>query len=254
MRNLLIIFVITFSVFTCSDKRASQPKSDLSSLPFNVKIFDILKPFNRTNIICFVPNNYKDAKTLTNKRPDSVRIFCSGNILDCEKIEPNVDENFKYSIPIYYFFSINQMKDLTKCQTIGFKLGKNFYNLPFALDTISGHFISIPSITKFSDSLIACSIDLIRICPSDEEYFPTSERLRVEVLNSMGKGLWRSNDGVYFLQVIGKVEPDKVGMIHRYPLLIPKEVVSKIANRQDKFTFRLTLPIKPNPIVYNLDF
>lgn len=254
MRNLLIIIVLTFSIFTCADKRASHLKTDLSSLPFNVKIYDILKPFNRTNIICFVPNNYKDSRTLINNIPDSVKIFCSGNILDCEKIEPSSNVDFKYSIPVYYYVCINQVKDLSKCQTISFELRKSHYNLPFALDTISGNFVSIPSITGFGDSLIFCSIDLIRVHPSEEEYFPTSERLRVEVLNSMGKSLWRSDDGVYFLQVTGKVEPEKVGEIHRYSLSIPNEITSKIANKLDKFTFRLSLPIKPKPIVYDLDF
>lgn len=254
MRNLLIIIAITFSIFSCADKRASHLKLDLSSLPFNVKIYDILKPFNRTNIICFVPNNYKDAKTLINKIPDSVKIFSPDYNLDCERIEPSADEDFKYYIPVYYYVSINQVKDLSECRTIGFKLGKNYYNLPFVLDTISGPFVSIPSLIRFSDSLIVCSIDLIRIRPSDEEYFPTSERLRVEVLNSMGKSIWRSDEGVYFLQVIGKVEPDKIGKIHRYLLSIPREVVSRIANEQVKFTFRFTLPIKPKQIIYDLNF
>ncbi|MGQ9818648.1 MAG: hypothetical protein ACUVQ1_01795 [Candidatus Kapaibacteriales bacterium] len=254
MKNLLIILAIAFSILTCVDRQASKLKSNNFNLPFNIKIYNILKPFNRTNIVCFVPNNYEDVKTLTNEIPDSVKIFCSGNILDCEKIEPTVDENFNFPIPIFYYLSINQVKDLSKCQTIGFTYGKNYYNLPFSLDTTSGNSIFIPMVTIIDDTLIVCSIDLIRIRPSEEEYFPSSERLRVEILNSTGKSIWRSDEGVYFLQIIGKVEPIEIGKVHRYSLSIPKEIVSKVTSKPDKFTFRLSLPIRPEPKMYNLDF
>lgn len=254
MRKIVLAFFLALFLLNCSGYRIPPKSKDFDSLPISIRVVDILKPFNRTTIVCFIPKASADSKILLQSEIDSVRINCPNIVLDCQRILPSTQDGLDFPIPVCYFESVNQAKEINNCREVEFKFAGVLYRQPFAFDTLAGNFISFPSLTISGDSLLVCAIDLIRIHPSEKEYFPTSERLRVEIINAMGKTVWRSDEGLYFLQVTGEVKPKELGKIHRYLLRIPKEVLSRFEIRKRKYTFRLSLPIKPKPIIHNLEY
>lgn len=250
--RITISLAFLLIIVSCTCNQFLRKPHNLDSQNISIKGIDIFKPFNRTTILYFTPKNINELKVRDDFAIDSVKIICPDKFLQCVKVEPTTEQLVDNKIPILYFVSVNQEKEIASCNYIEFWLNGEKVKLPFALDSVFGAFASVPSIINFGDSLLFCAIDLIRLRPDQSEYFPTSERLRVEILNSSGKPLWRSDDSKNFLQVISEVEPKMVGQIHRYSLLIPFLAILK--HKDHKFTFRLSLPIKPNPITHILEY
>lgn len=83
-----------------------------------------------------------------------------------------------------------------------------------------------------------------RVQEVEGEYFPSSERLRVEVFQGV-KRLWSSDAGVAFLQVIGAVEPVAVGMEHVYQYRWNGRLNTGQELSAGIYEVRLTLPARP---------
>ncbi len=83
-----------------------------------------------------------------------------------------------------------------------------------------------------------------RLRPVEGEYFPSSERLRVELFAG-GKRLWGSQDGVAFLQVIGAVEPTEVGAEHVYEYRWHGRLGTGQRPSPGVYEVHLSLPVRP---------
>lgn len=76
------------------------------------------------------------------------------------------------------------------------------------------------------------------------EYFPSSERLRIELFEGT-KRLWGSQDGVAFLQVIGAVEPTQLGAESVYEYRWNGRLRSAEQLPPGVYAVRLSLPVRP---------
>ncbi len=88
----------------------------------------------------------------------------------------------------------------------------------------------------------------------EREYFPTSERLRVKVYDARGTLVWNSAEGRMFLQVIGPVEPQRIGELHRYELRWALRDRRGRKVPPGKYRAELILPIVPAPLKTEVAF
>lgn len=116
----------------------------------------------------------------------------------------------------------------------------------------AGALVLAPAV-EVSDSGIVFRLRARRIQPSAEEYFPSSERLRVELFRG-GKRWWSSAEGVAFLQVIGEVEPAAVGAEHEYSLRWDGHLPGGQVLPPGEYRLRLILPARPQEYVVELPF
>lgn len=175
---------------------------------------------------------------------------CEGKRVDFapEKIE--LEGEYNVFIPAYFFaVETRKVLDSLKCNQINFLINNQVLTFEPNFQEVDERFFPIPKIYQLNDSLFLFSLDLIRIKPSGEEYFQTSERLRIYIKNNLGKIVWSSDFDLNFLQIIGKVEPEEVGKVRRY--LVPWNRISNERKFVESGEFEVVfiLPIKPNNIV-----
>ncbi len=116
----------------------------------------------------------------------------------------------------------------------------------------SGALVLAPSV-EVSDSGVTFRLRARRVQPVAGEYFPSSERLRVELFQG-GKRWWSSAEGVAFLQVIGAVEPTEVGAEVEYSLRWDGRLPTGERLPAGDYQLRLTLPARPQEYVLELPF
>jgi hypothetical protein len=81
------------------------------------------------------------------------------------------------------------------------------------------------------------------------EYFPSSEQLRVRIIDSKGAIVWRSDNGMAFLAMIYPVEPLTVGSTHFYELRWNGLLNDGTRITPGTYQVEYTLPVKPRPYV-----
>ncbi|MFH1050764.1 MAG: hypothetical protein V1779_07520 [bacterium] len=82
-----------------------------------------------------------------------------------------------------------------------------------------------------------------------EEYIPTSEDVRVEVLNSKNKPAYNSQTGKNYMQVINPVYPESLGdsYVYRYSWDYRNNHGQRVPSGD--YTIRLIIPAKPKPYI-----
>jgi hypothetical protein len=87
-----------------------------------------------------------------------------------------------------------------------------------------------------------------RRLPPPSEYFPSSERLRVELFDGV-KQVWSSAAGVMFLQVIGEVEPRQPGEEQLYEYRWDGQLRTGEALPAGRYRVCMSLPAQPQQYV-----
>ncbi len=116
----------------------------------------------------------------------------------------------------------------------------------------SGALLLVPSV-EVSDSGVTFRLRVRRIQPVEREYFPSSERLRVELFRGV-KRVWSSAEGVAFLQVIGVVEPVEPGQEQEYSLRWDGRIAAREELPAGLYRLRLSLPARPQEYAVELPF
>lgn len=79
------------------------------------------------------------------------------------------------------------------------------------------------------------------------EYFPSSEQLRIRIINGKGAVVWSSNEGLAFLTMVYPVEPAAVGQMHEYSLTWNGLQSDGTPISAGRYMIEYTLPVKPLP-------
>ena len=87
----------------------------------------------------------------------------------------------------------------------------------------------------------------------ENEYIPTSETLRVDILNQKGAVVWSSGMGQNFLQVINPVLPKSTGESHKYTVEWDGFASNRIPLNPGDYIVRMTIPAKPNPYTASIE-
>lgn len=247
----LLVFMSFFGLLGCStfskeNKNTIQPKE--------AYIIEIQKE-NQKTFAFYIRTD--TASTLNNKE-NSNRIECclecSNQKITLRQVQIPAESEDIPSLPMLFFIppTASELNE-NNCKSISFtENGKRFY-FPFKIQQVEGSLFAYPYMFEISDSLVLFGIDVIRTSSPGEEYFPTSERLRVEVQNMLGKTVWRSDEDVYFLQVIGDVEPREIGLCYRYTKFWNRKGNNGKFIAKGRFKVMLTLPIQPKSIVKYLE-
>lgn len=106
-----------------------------------------------------------------------------------------------------------------------------------------------PSVNKTSDSTATFVLYAKRDHIKENEYIPTSEKMRVLIFSEKGKMVYNSSFGKNFLQVISPVLPEKVGEIYKYEL--KWDGVDTNGKRLPTGTYRVEMIIPANPQKYS---
>ncbi len=111
----------------------------------------------------------------------------------------------------------------------------------------SGTLELVPEV-GFAEDEIVFRLRARRLLPPPQEYFPTSERLRVELFDGI-KQLWSSAAGVMFLQVIGEVEPQQPGQEQLYEYRWSAQLGSGEVLPSGHYHVCMSLPAQPRRYV-----
>ena len=112
----------------------------------------------------------------------------------------------------------------------------------------------VPSVAMENDSTAVFSLTATRLAKVINEYIPTSEEFRVEVLSGKGNLVWSSNFGMNYLQVILQVKPEKIGETHKYTLEWNGQTNKGMPATPGNYTANLIIPARPNHYSSTIQF
>lgn len=118
----------------------------------------------------------------------------------------------------------------------------------------NGSMYLIPMEIKTGATKYVLGMAAIRQKTVEDEYLPSSEDFRAEILSYKGKLLWSSNYNMNYMTMIQKVQPTKIDSIHIYTLVWDGRKNDKKKMYTDDYTLRLTIPAKPNPYLIVKEF
>lgn len=104
-----------------------------------------------------------------------------------------------------------------------------------------------PLIDEQTDSSVTFALLAKRNRGSSIDYFPSSERLRVEIVAADGTVVFSSNHGMNFLQEVQPVEPLQREHLHRYVYTWGGLGNDGRPVRPGTYTVRMKLVVKPEP-------
>jgi len=111
---------------------------------------------------------------------------------------------------------------------------------------LNKNFILLPNVRKI-DGGYEFGLFLIKLKDSDEmAYFPSSERLRVEISDKKGKLVWNSNANKSFLTVVGELSPKEKYDFQYYSIEWNK--IDNVGNKLSggEYIVNFVLPLQPN--------
>ncbi|MCX7880434.1 MAG: hypothetical protein N2517_07210 [Ignavibacteria bacterium] len=181
-------------------------------------------------------------------------IECGGKRTDFMENPIEVDDFLDFSLPITSFM-VETKKDFTseKCRSFVARFSNDILTFPVRFADERRKFFAIPNIFINSDTNFVFALDLVRLEEKEDEYFPTSERLRIRIESKAGKEIWASDFNTNFLQVIGEVEPIEIGKIRRYILQWIGKDFSGNKVPSGEYNVYFILPIKKHEIVEKLE-
>ena len=109
-----------------------------------------------------------------------------------------------------------------------------------------------PFIDETTDSSVTFALLARRNRGASIDFFPTSEYLRVEILDANANVVFASQHNSQFLQEIQPVEPLKREQYHRYTYVWNGKDNEGRAVAIGSYTVRLTLMTKPDPYVMSV--
>ncbi|MEJ5287545.1 MAG: hypothetical protein CH6_0797 [Candidatus Kapaibacterium sp.] len=249
MKALLYTFLLVFVFNNCQSKQIEKNKMNSKPTVFEHYAYVVDKGDFKKYLIYIKKASPRISK-IDLFLPEECFTKCEGKRIDFAKTPIETNDEYQVAIPAW-FFTVETKKNLgnENCEDLIFVANKIEYPLKFNIIQTNEKFKSFPQILIHDDTTFLFVLDLLRLKPEEGEYFPTSERLRIEIRNKQGKTIWNSDFDLNFLQVIGKVEPEEVGKIHRY--IVPwnrRDNSGKFIEKGD-FEVAFILPIKPTNIL-----
>lgn len=245
------ISMVFFGLLRCStppkSNKTTPPIKEIYSLEIQKKHQKTFRFYVRADT-SFIPNRNG------NKNITEGSLECSKQKVTLQQVKIRSESEDIPPLPMLFFAPATDGElDENSCRSIIFARNGEKFQFPFKIQQVEGNLFAYPYMFEISDSLVLFGIDVVRITTPNDEYFPTSERLRVEIQNMLGKTIWRSDEDAYFLQVIGEVEPKEIGSCYRYVKLWNRQNNAERFVEKGKFRAILTLPIHPKPITKYLE-
>ncbi len=210
-------------------QQESQDKFDFINSITSVKL-EILTP--EDTVFHTFEFSQLDIKGTTEKEKQT-SLTVSGSVSWMLPLKFNLEDmKFRYKI-----FANNKFYDFTKTY-------KDIYteaeeNMPaITLEP----FIENQTYTSAVFGVIAKRIKTV-----ENEYIPTSEIFRVDILNQKGHIVWSSGYGQNFLQVVNPVLPVSKGETHKYTIEWNGKTSNQIPLIAGEYTLKMTIPAKPMP-------
>ncbi len=111
-----------------------------------------------------------------------------------------------------------------------------------------------PKVKYPDDGTVVFILEAERVKKVEDEYMPSSEDFRVEIMSDKAKVLWSSNYNKNYMMVVGDVLPKEVGETHFYEMKFTGEKNSGNELQPGKYTAFLVIPSKPNHYVRQIEF
>lgn len=107
----------------------------------------------------------------------------------------------------------------------------------------------IPSVKRLRESVYELNINSIRLALRENEYLPSSETMRVRIISANGrKPIWSSNEGMNYMAVIMKVEPENIGDTFIHSFVLDKLSDNVKSMTSGKYYLNFLIPAKPEII------
>lgn len=103
------------------------------------------------------------------------------------------------------------------------------------------------------DSTFTFTARALRRRTVEGEYFPSSEHLRLRMINGKGQIVWSTNTGMAFLTMVSPVEPAAVGSVHDYEADWDGRDEDGQTLPGGSYRMEVVLPSKPVPYVTVVD-
>lgn len=137
----------------------------------------------------------------------------------------------------YKIFANNKFYDITK----------TYSDIYTEIEEEQPAIILEPFIENQTYTSATFGVNAIRNKIVENEYIPTSEIFRVDILNKKGHIVWSSGYGQNFLQVVNPVLPIAKGEIHKYTVEWNGKSSNQIPLIPGEYTVKMTIPAKPFP-------
>ncbi len=258
------IFLLSFCIFICFS--CSSSKYILNESPDYLKDKIILSQQNDSiyfNINLFTIDKYENLCYNFFKQIDSINIKIKSeqfnkdvkiykNDINIIGIPSNIEGNT-------IVLPINLKYELTE---------KNINNVSIILDIYYGlNYIRTQKEIRLNDNPEILSLFPVILNENDksiefavlavrnkikEEFIPSSEELRLEVLNFKGRQIYSSQTGINFLQIILPVFPENIGNYYLYKQTWDFKTDENNLVVPGKYTINLMIPALPTPYKVNL--
>lgn len=239
--QFLLLFMFSLCS-SCHSSKFSQEHQIVHKSDFEVYTYKIPKD-KYTNYLVYIKSNIRteQQKVLL---PEECWAECQGKRVDFAPTEIKITDEYPIYVPSW-FYTVETKLDLKNCRVLHFVVNRQQNDFSTEFAEPKEMFQAFPQILNIGDTIFVFVLDLLRLKPPEDEYFPTSERLRVEITNKLGKRVWNSDYDLNFLQIIGPVEPVEVGKIQRY--IVPWNRVDNSGKfvEEGEFNVSFILPMKP---------
>lgn len=111
-----------------------------------------------------------------------------------------------------------------------------------------------PSVENITDSSATFVVSAKRNLLIPKEYFPNSEKIRVEIFNKQNKLKYNSSMNKVFMQVIADVLPIQIGETYIYRYYWDGRDNAGNQLSPGEYRVNITLPAKPKPYTCSLNF
>ncbi len=111
----------------------------------------------------------------------------------------------------------------------------------------------LPQVARSDDSGYVFTLRATRRRTVPGEYFPSSEQLRISVVNMKGATVWSSDQGLAFLTVVMPVEPEQMGATYVYQQEWNGITIDGESLPPGRYRVVFLLPVRPLPYSQTLD-
>ncbi|MBI5324597.1 MAG: hypothetical protein HZB41_04895 [Ignavibacteriae bacterium] len=225
-----------FNFNLTANKDESQDKFDFVNTITSV-ILEIINP--EDSVIHKLNFGQLDLKGTTDKNIQKT-LTVSGSVNWILPGDINLKElKFRFKI-----FAINKYYDMTK----------RYSDLYSETDEESPAITLEPFIENQTFNSAVFGVIAKRNKIIENEYLPTSETFRVDILNHKGAIVWSSGLGFNFLQVIKPVLPKSIGETYKYTVEWNGNSSNQIPLIPGVYTLRMTIPSKPQSYTASMTF
>ncbi len=273
--SCLLLCSVVFLEFACSSGPKTPPEAPKYGTPTKVKS-DFKAQRARGGAVKFEFNFQTPHDTSS---ADFNFVF---HISDCYCVVRTIDQVSLDTIDLHPAFGITNVdpdKDSLTVSAHGFWLNATteeyndlIFDLVFTVDGALYHDTRIvhmeptkdeerafPLITvkgfidEQSDSSVVFALLATRNRGASIDYFPTSEKMRIEIMNMKGVVLYASNQGQMYLQEVKPVDPLKLNEFLRYTLAWNGKQNDGSVLPDGKYKVRLSLVARPKAYVDEID-